>query len=220
MLKKMKKVSLSDESSNTLDKKIKKLKKYEALINENKPETSGGSQKKKHKKKRKSVSFNDETTVTYYPPDMDTSGESYRDENSNDPALVDPNSNTDEGIEQDIEDNNNRELDGGHRSFEEVQRNFNDMSKSERKKLKKKRRLEQKSNATNQFLEEVREDMAAFDENLKKRKLVQNDVVKKQKDVFKYSKKKKFIGGEKIEKQIIMNSIVESLDVCKISDAE
>ncbi|RZC36484.1 G patch domain-containing protein 4, partial [Asbolus verrucosus] len=230
LLKKMKNVSLTDDSS-SLERKMKKLKKHKeettnTQIQES--EVSTSSSTKKIKNKRKSVTFNNETVVKYYTPELDTSHESNKDENSNSPGLPDPNLNVcDEGIEQDIEDNSGEQSDT-HRSFEEVQRTFNDLSKAERKKLKKKRKLEKKRTATVQFIEEVREQMC-IEENCKKRKLVADelDLETKQNQTCKYSKKKKYVPEklmrkkEKKREKKIMKSIVESLDnLCRISDDE
>lgn len=224
LLKKMKNVSLTDDAS-SLEKKIKKLKKHkEETINNTISQESENSNSgsKKPKNKKKSVTFNDETVVKYYTPDADTSRESIRDENSNNPGLVDPNLNAcDEGIEQDIEEGNN-ELNDTHRSFEEAQRTFDDLSKAERKKLKKKRKLEKKTK-TAQFIEEVRDQMA-IDENGKKRKLV-SDEEKQRETSSSDSKKTKYVPEnlrkEKKRERKLMKSIVESLDhFCKISDDE
>jgi hypothetical protein len=231
LLKKMKNVSLTDDAS-TLEKKIKKLKKHkeetasDASVQES--EVSSSSKTKKNKHKRKSVTFNNETVVKYYTPDLDTSHESIKDENSNNSDVVDTNANVcDEGIEQDIEDNSNDQNDT-HRSFEEAQQTFDDLSKAERKKLKKKRKLEKKKNATALFIDEVREQMN-FEENGKKRKLAADelDVEAKQNQICKYSKKKKYVPEKLMRKKErkrerkMMKSIVASLDhFCKISDDE
>ncbi|XP_044266062.1 G patch domain-containing protein 4 [Tribolium madens] len=218
LLKKMKNVSLTDDTSN-LEKKIKKLKKHkEETTNNTSPQEFESPSSKKHKNKRKSVSFNDEAVVKYYTPEADTSHESIKEENSNNPVLADHNSNScDEGIEQDFEDSNNDSSD--HRSFEEAQKTFDDLSKSERKKLKKKRKLENKKTKTAQFIEDVREQMAT-EENCKKRKLRVEDVdmETKQNELCKYSKK---IRKEMKREKKMMKSIVKSLDnFCKISDDE
>lgn len=106
LLKKMRKVSLSDsEKDETItQKKLKKLKKqkedvdkYDALEG-----SSQMSNLKKKKKPRKSVSFN-ETVTKIYTVDLDTSFESeigsIRDENSNDPNLENLASGSDEGMQ-------------------------------------------------------------------------------------------------------------------------
>ena len=229
LLKKMKNVSLTDDVSN-LEKKMKKLKKHKEETASNivqESEIIMSPTSKKIKNKRKSVTFNDETVVKYYTPDLDTSHDSIKDENSNNSGLVDPNSNAcDEGIEQDIEDSNS-ETNDSHRSFEQAQRTFNDLSKAERKKLKKKRKLEKKKTATALFIEEVREQMC-IEENCKKRKFVTEEIdfETKQSPTCKYSKKKKYVPEklkkkEKKREKKMMKSIVASLDhLCKISDDE
>ncbi|XP_030764226.1 G patch domain-containing protein 4 [Sitophilus oryzae] len=163
LLKKMKKVSLIDQSTSKVEKKLKKLKrqkeeceeKYTPLVAEMSSPSS--SLKKKEKaKKRKSVSFN-ETVTRIYTAELDTSFDSevgsLKDENSND--AVNNNSGSDEGIEHDLENNNEFEVDN-HKAFEEARLNFSDLSKAEKKKLKKKRKLEAKLyTATNMFLQNV-----------------------------------------------------------------
>lgn len=103
LLKKMRKVSLSDSEKDetTTQKKLKKLKKQKDV--EKCDALEGPSQisnLKKKKKQRKSVSFN-ETVTKIYTVDLDTSFESevgsIRDENSNDPNLENLASGSDEG---------------------------------------------------------------------------------------------------------------------------
>ncbi|XP_066137787.1 G patch domain-containing protein 4 [Euwallacea fornicatus] len=151
LLRKMKKVSLHDEGCSKAEKKLCKLKKQKESCEEKftpLPECdsvpqSSSSLKKKHKK-RKSVSFN-ETVTKIYTADpeanFDSEVGSLRDENSNDANNA--NSGSDEGIEQDLENNNDLDLDN-QRVFEEARLNFHDLSKAERKKLKKKRKFENK----------------------------------------------------------------------------
>lgn len=105
LLKKMRKVSLSDseKDDSVTEKKLKKLKKQKE--NTEKYETAedytqNASIVKKKKKPKKSVSFN-ETVTKIYPADFDASFESeissMRDENSNEPNLENLGSGSDEG---------------------------------------------------------------------------------------------------------------------------
>ncbi|KAG5898520.1 hypothetical protein JTB14_038473 [Gonioctena quinquepunctata] len=255
LLKKMRKVSLSD--SETYDKvitekKLKKLKKqkegrrekYTPIMEDSMESISSNSWKKK--KKRKSVSFNETVTVTpIYTVDLDTSFESeigsVKDENSNEPNLENTASGSDEGIEQDIENNNNEHQDN-HKSFEVGQFNINDLSKAERKKLKKKRKLEgMKNTSTGIFLQKLNDDiyedksMIDFedkDKNLKKRKFLEDceqgdykneNGFSKTESPGRHKRKRNKVKKTKLkkieEKQI--NSIVQSLDsVCRISESE
>lgn len=106
LLKKMRKVSLSDSEKDETgtQKKLKKLKKQKEDT-EKVDALEGNSQStsnlKKKKKKRKSVSFN-ETVTKIYTVDLDNSFEneigSIKDENSNDPNLENLASGSDEGI--------------------------------------------------------------------------------------------------------------------------
>ncbi|KAJ8916832.1 hypothetical protein NQ315_005839, partial [Exocentrus adspersus] len=252
LLKKMKRVSLSDEKEkNIMEKKLNKLKKqkegnrekYTPIIEDSTESTSSSNPlKKKSNKKRKSVSFN-ETVTKIYTVDLDTSFNSevgsLRDENSNEAVVENAASGSDEGIEQDIENNNNNMLDN-HRSFEEAQFNINDLSKAERKKLKKKRKLEAKKNTpTGIFLQKLKDEDDGGetiresdnkDVNLKKRKYVEewmHEDFKKEysktefpdRNKSKKSKKKRKRQLKMEEKQ--MNSITKSLDnFCRISESE
>lgn len=110
LLKKMRKVSLSDNEAdkNVAEKKLKKLKKhkdetkekYIPIMEDSMESTSSNGLKKK--KKRKSVSFSETVTVTpIYTVDLDTSfeseGGSIKDDNSNEPQLEAVASGSDEG---------------------------------------------------------------------------------------------------------------------------
>jgi len=243
LLKKMKKVSLSDDSCNKVEKKLKKLKKQKEGCNEkyspldevdNMPSTSTSALKKKNKKK-KSVSFN-ETVTKIYTADLDTSFDSevgsLRDENSND---GNNNSGSDEGIEPDLENNNNDlELDN-HRAFEEARLSFSDLSKAERKKLKKKRKLEAKNHtATGLFLQSVEneamEDEVMPDEkdsSTKKRKYLETEDPNSKRtqtespDRLKRKKNKKKKKKQKKEEAKAICSITKSLEgFCRISESE
>lgn len=127
-----------------------------------------------------------------------------------------------------------------HRSFEEGQFNINDLSKAERKKLKKKRKLEAKRNtSTGIFLQKLKdendedESMGDFDNkdvNLKKRKFVDEwahgdlktgHSVTKYLDSNKSKKSKKRRNKQLKTEENQMNSIVRSLDnFCRISESE
>lgn len=240
----MKKVSLSDDSCSKVEKKLKKLKKQTEECGEkyiplddpdNMPSTSSSSLKKKNKK-RKSVSFN-ETVTKIYTVDLDTSFDSevgsLRDENSND---ANNNSGSDEGIEQDLENNNN-DLDvDNHRAFEEARLNFSDLSKAERKKLKKKRKLEAKTHtATGLFLmnvasQEVEDETMQEDKDSssKKRKYLEETEEMGSKrsstespECMKRKKNKKKKRKQKMEEAKAISSIAKSLEgVCRISESE
>ncbi|XP_050298862.1 G patch domain-containing protein 4 isoform X2 [Anthonomus grandis grandis] len=234
LLKKMKKVSLSDNNCSKVEKKLRKIKsekdkydeKYTPFDDPDMPSTSNIK-----KKKRKSVSFN-ETVTKIYTNDPDTSFDSevgsVRDENSSNDA----NNNSDEGIEQDSENNNN-ELDvDNHRAFEEARLNFSDLSKAERKKLKKKRKLEAKNHAaTTVFLmnisqeEDVQEDKEG---SSKKRKYLEGEeeIEPKRSQTespsrLKRKKNKKKKHKQKKEEAKAINSITKSLEgFCRISESE
>lgn len=254
LLRKMKKVSLSDESCSKVEKKLKRLKKQKEECGEkyipladvdNLPSTSSSSLKKRNKK-RKSVSFN-ETVTKIYTADADTSFDSevgsLRDENSND---ANNNSGSDEGIEQDLENNNNDlELDN-HRAFEEARLNFSDLSKAERNKLKKKRKLDTKNHtATGLFLQsidvEVLEDEVMQEEKetsskkskyldsfSKKRKYLEetDDMHSKRTQTesperLKRKKNKKKKRKQKKEEAKVISSITKSLEgFCRISESD
>ncbi|XP_023015962.2 uncharacterized protein [Leptinotarsa decemlineata] len=248
LLKKMKKVSLSDnETSDKIitEKKLKKLKKqkekrekYTPIVEDSMESISSNGFKRK--KKRKSVSFNETVTVTEIYGDhefsFDSEVGSVKDKNSNEPNLESIASGSDEGIEQDIENNNNEQQDN-HKSFEVGQFNISDLSKAERKKLKKKRKLEaKKTSATGTFLQKLNDgvdlELTQFedkDKNLKKRKFLedfeQNDhksELSKTDSPGKHKRKRNRAKKKQKrmeEKQI--NSIVRSLDnVCRISESD
>lgn len=105
LLKKMRKVSLSDseKDDNVTEKKLKKLKKQKENTEKFQTVddfTQNASIVKKKKKPKKSVSFN-ETVMKIYPADLDGSFDSeinsMRDENSNEPNLENLGSGSDEG---------------------------------------------------------------------------------------------------------------------------
>ncbi|CAG9812658.1 unnamed protein product [Phaedon cochleariae] len=252
LLKKMKKVSLSDSNLNEkifAEKQLKKLKKqkddtiekYTPITEDSMESICSNSLKKK--KKRKSVSFNETVTVTkIYTVDLDTSFESevgsVRDENSNEPNLEHVASGSDEGIEQDIENNNN--VEDNHRSFEVGQFNINDLSKAERKKLRKKRKHEAKKHAATEiFLQKLDEkveeiemigDADEKDINVKKRKYLEDSDFSNDKGCHsktesparhKRKKNKEMRSKQKKIEEKQMNSIMRSLDsVCRISESE
>lgn len=114
LLKKMKKVSLSDDKEkNVVEKKLKKLKKqkednrekYTPIIEDSMESTSSNPLRKKSNKKRKSVSFN-ETVTKIYTVDLDTSFDSeigsLKDENSNEPTMENTANGSDEGSSSNI----------------------------------------------------------------------------------------------------------------------
>nr|CAH7720422.1 unnamed protein product [Callosobruchus chinensis] len=250
LLKKMRKVSLSDDSEKekvVTEKKLKKLKKQKehdrekyTPIKEDSLE-SVCSNGLRMKKKRKSVSFNDTVTVTKYAIDPDTSFEqeacSSKEENVNDQNLEGIASGSDEGIEQDIENNNN-DIEDNHRSFEVAQFKISDLSRTERKKLKKKRKLESRKNIqTGLYLQKLNDDECEEDENAvdmdervnkKKRKYLEEcdvegggfSVIEFSGKSIKQTKiKKKRKKQKKLEERI--SSITRSLDnVCRISESE
>lgn len=143
LLKKMKGCSI-DEDSKIL-KKMRKIKSHkDTLENEDTNDSiepysdssCSSSVKKKKKKGRKSVSFNDTVLEYQIQP-------------SESPANIEDNlilpvdndtANSDEGIEKDFEDN--KKQNDSHKSFEEPQFIVSDLSSVEKKKLKKKRKLE------------------------------------------------------------------------------
>lgn len=126
-----------------------------------------------------------------------------------------------------------------HKSFEIVQCKYSDLSKAERKKLKKKRKLEaKKQTSTGIFLQRLKDeyndddsinDFEDKERNLKKRKFFDEsdqgeakssssiteapDKVKNKKNKKKRKKQRKLE-----EKQ--MNNIVKSFDICSISKYE
>lgn len=132
-------------------------------------------------------------------------------------------------------DNENNHSDS-HKSFETVQCQYSDLSKAEKKKLAKKRRLEGKLQTTSEILQRLRaeynkdscvNDIEETDRNLKKRKLLDeseqgnskqscdsvSDSLDKNRS--KRNKKKRRKQRKMEEKQI--NNIVKSLDICSIS---
>ncbi|XP_057654392.1 G patch domain-containing protein 4 [Diorhabda carinulata] len=251
LLKKMKKISLSDSNQEKvcMEKKLKKIKKqkeqnqekYTPIVEDSMESTSSNGLIKK--KKRKNVSFSETVTVApIYNVEVDTSFESeggstrdYRNETQTEAVA----SGSDEGIEQDMKNNNN-EYSDNHRSFEVGQFNINDLSKAERKKLKKKRKLEAKQNtSTGLFLQKLHSDesdtknqMDGCDEeekfvNIKKRKhsvtkMDQHDKHKKKKNKRKKQKKmENILSIMRSNSTQKINSIVESLNTsCRISDNE
>lgn len=220
LLRKLKKVSLSEESDVT-KKKLKKIKKKKEevevkvkVVEETEVNTSSSPSKKNKHKKKKNVSFN-ETVTKIYSQDVESSIEGESDPLHNELA-----NGSDEGIEQDCENNNNNNDQDDHRSFELAQFNVSDLSKAERKKLKKKRKLDvKKETATKMFLEQV------IDEITKEEECEKEWIAKKRKCEFvsdqyqstrKKNKKKK---KQKEEQQF--NSITSALNkVCRISDDE
>ncbi|KAL1494057.1 hypothetical protein ABEB36_009715 [Hypothenemus hampei] len=243
LLKKMKKFSLTDDPCSKAEKKLKKLKKHKENCKkytplddpDNLPSTSAASTLKKKHKKRKTVSFN-ETITRIYTADMDRSFDSesglLRDENSNE----NNNSGSDEGIEQDLENNNN-DLDvDNHRAFEEARFNFSDLSKAERKKLKKKRKLDMKANtATNLFLGNIQPQSNAnqiiveekeFSTKKRKHFEVNDDLACKKclsesPDRLKRKRSKKKKKNKQKKEAKIITSIAKSLEgVCRISESE
>ncbi|XP_072394016.1 uncharacterized protein [Diabrotica undecimpunctata] len=248
LLKKMRKVSISDNESEktSTEKKLKKLKKqkeearekYIPIMEDSMESTSSNGLKKK--KKRKSVSFSETVIVTpIYTVDLDTSFESELGSVKGDniePHLEAIASGSDEGIEQDIENNNNNnnnnDYSDNHRSFEVGQFNINDLSKAERKKLKKKRKLEAKKNTpTVIFLQQLNidprddEDAVDFEEdkdiNLKKRKYLDDAGSSKMECHSKNRKKKDKQKRKKRKADEKLNTLVKSLDtVCRISESE
>ncbi|XP_060522185.1 G patch domain-containing protein 4 isoform X6 [Cylas formicarius] len=220
LLKKLKNVSISDDKPKH-GKKMKKLKKHKEewtrcmLPSEH---VSNKSLKKKNTKK-KSVSFN-ETVTKIYTQELDTSFDSEegspRDDNSNDTGHN--NSGSDEGIEPDLGNNNNEQEQDNHKAFEEARLHFSDLSKAERKKLKKRRKLEARLNSSTglflQSLDILPEDQLAMcdgEKRSEKRKWYQEG---EDGDAKRNDKKKK---GSKIKGN--MNFIAKSLDnLCRISD--
>lgn len=249
LLKKMKKVSISDNASSKVEKKLNKLKKQKenceekySPLGETDAIPGPSSSLKKKNKKRKTVSFN-ETVTKIYTADLDTSFDSevgsLRDESSND--ANNNNSGSDEGIEQDLENNNNDIEVDNHRAFEEARLNFSDLSKAERKKLKKKRKLEGKSQtATGIFISSVVKPHCSQDEVMqednkdlltKKRKHIEfedgtEDMEYKRTPTesperLKRKKNKKKKKKQRKEEAKVISSIAKSLEgVCRISESE
>ncbi|KAL3287685.1 hypothetical protein HHI36_002152 [Cryptolaemus montrouzieri] len=242
LLKQMKGVCLDDETK--IIKKMKKLQlqkeKFEIEDTNDSVEPvsdSSCSSIKKKKKSRKSVSFND-TVLEYYIPNVENNNADVNQALAQQADAI----NSDEGIEQDIEDNNNQE-DDDHRSFEEPQFIVSDLSNAERKKLKKKRKMEGKHRATMKFIQavqdEVMEDISSKDKcECKKRKLniaeyKSSDSKRNQSETEsperlrrKHDKKKKHkdkkngrYDKHKRSDEQKMKNIMKSLDsFCKISD--
>ncbi|KAH1025469.1 hypothetical protein HUJ05_010191 [Dendroctonus ponderosae] len=148
LLKKMKKISLSEDSCSKADRKLKKLEKHkqcEGKITslagkDDTPSTSQISTSKKSKK-RKSVTFYETVTKIYTEPDSKVV------------PVRDDNSGSDEGIEKDLLNNNNEVNVDHDRAFEETSRM--DMS-TQKRKFFEKRRMEAKLCSTaSKFLESV-----------------------------------------------------------------
>lgn len=133
-----------------------------------------------------------------------------------------------------VDNGNENNPSDSHKSFETVQCKYSDLSKAEKKKLAKKRRLEGKLQTT-AILQRLRaeynkdsctNDVEETDRNLKKRKLLDESEQGNSKqscdvpDSFdrhrsKRNKKKRRKQRRMEEKQI--NNIVKSLDICSIS---
>lgn len=223
LLKKMRKINLSDEKQ-TIEKKLKKIKKYRD--DTNKLVTT----KKKSSKKRKTVTFSETTTTKYYTTETDTSFDSelssLKDENSNESSSCERESVQDEQSE--CESIKSNEIDDHNLSVR-------DLSKAERKRLKRLKR-KNKHTATDEFLMSVFVDddvdsVSENDVNLKKRKFysdepdyseckrTQTETESPNRLLVKKNKKKKKKQRKLEAKQI--NSIVKSLDnCCRISDNE
>lgn len=261
LLKKLKNVSLSDDEY-VLKKKVKRLSKYKEMCQpkaDNDDEvdslsscSSNTSHKKNKRKSHRRVSFNE--LVTEYHnlqpedkpeqvnevPEVPVIVEArIRDDNDNEINEAINQTEQDEGIEQDIEES------GGCSRFEERTVNcLDNLSKKERKLLKKKR----KSGANARFLEELEIKQEAEESPLgkcKKRKL-KYDLLKFDEVVTKklhctleeltVDTNKSEANAEALQKRIKakkhkkkaekrqakqINSIVESLNqICKISDSE
>lgn len=141
------------------------------------------------------------------------------------------------GIELD-NDNDNSNHSDNHKSFEVFQCKYSDLSKAERKKLKKKRKLEARiQTSTGIFLQRLKDehneddgvnDFEDSDRNLKKRKFFDESdqadsksyslTESPDKNRNKKSKKKRKKQRKMEEKQI--NNIVKSFDICSISKNE
>ncbi|ENN75954.1 hypothetical protein YQE_07489, partial [Dendroctonus ponderosae] len=226
LLKKMKKISLSEDSCSKADRKLKKLEKHkqcEGKITslagkDDTPSTSQISTSKKSKK-RKSVTFYETVTKIYTEPDSKVV------------PVRDDNSGSDEGIEKDLLNNNNEVNVDHDRAFEETSRM--DMS-TQKKKFFEKRRMEAKLCSTaSKFLESVStktEDHAMQVEKhctSKKRKRLEEkvDLSNKRKSIEtpelskkkKNKKKKHKISPEEAK---VMKSISKSLkSFCRISES-
>ncbi|KAK9892960.1 hypothetical protein WA026_023017 [Henosepilachna vigintioctopunctata] len=241
LLKKMKMISLDDESK--VIRKMRKLQSQRKKVEFNDindsvepvSDSSCSSIKKKKKKSKKNVSFND-TVVEYYIPSTDNNANFEVNPNGGEGDAV----NSDEGIEQDIEDKNNNQEDDDHKSFEEPQFVFSDLSNAERKKLKKKRKFEGKNRATSRFIQVVRDEAmeegsSNYNCECKKRKLSNSELKcpdskrsqlefeaaekLKTKRIKKKKKDKKEKRNRKMAEDQKIRNIAMSLDnVCKISD--
>lgn len=159
MLLKKLKCSQGCEDENKIIKKLKKLNLEQNKLQDDDgidatsdcSSTSGKGKKKK--KAKRNVRFN-ETIQEFYIPEPEVSEESSLEEIRHIQPLDD--NSPDEGIVNDFEENNNKSDD--HQNFEEPQVVGRDLSKAERKKLKKKRKLEDKQNtATMRFLEMIQD---------------------------------------------------------------
>lgn len=210
LLKRLQRVSISEDEDAKTEKKLKKLAKNKDKIAGQEEAVDASNKKKKRKKKRKSVSFS-ETVTEYHTQEQDTSSQS--NESLEPPVILqtkikdqteEPN-NQDEGIEQDCDmktgDFSNQQC------FEVVQKS---------KKEKKKKR------ATERFLEAI-----AGQEVMEKCKRKHDedceDLISKKRceEISSKSLRKKKKKKKLAEKAAIINSIADSLDqVCKISDTE
>ncbi|KAH1016184.1 hypothetical protein HUJ04_007452 [Dendroctonus ponderosae] len=227
LLKKMKKISLSEDSCSKADRKLKKLEKHkqcEGKITslagkDDTPSTSQISTSKKSKK-RKSVTFYETVTKIYTEPDSKVV------------PVRDDNSGSDEGIEKDLLNNNNEVNVDHDRAFEETSRM--DMS-TQKKKFFEKRRMEAKLCSTaSKFLESVStktEDHAMQVEKhctSKKRKRLEEkvDLSNKRKSIEtpelskkkKNKKKKHKISPEeaKVMKSINMGNVGEKVQAAEV----
>ncbi|CAH1135856.1 unnamed protein product [Ceutorhynchus assimilis] len=222
--KQMKRVSLDETSSSKVEKKLKKLKKQkpkEAIVEKYTPidldvsstSTSSTSikssmKKKKKNKKLKHVSFNDNVTVQVCNKDLDTSIDS-----EGSASVKDENDGSDEGI--DLE-NNNINVEDNQKAFEEARLNFSDLSKAERKKLKKKRDFDAKlKSATTVLMKNAKE----FQEMLnKKRKYLEEQEGVNSDKHKKECKKRK---ARKNAEENAISSISRSLEgSCRISESD
>lgn len=231
LLKKMKKITLADDKQLT-EKKLKKIKKN-CETNREEPVKSS---KRKSSRKCKTVRFSETTTTKYYTTETDTSFDSelssLRDENSNESGSLERESLQDEQSECGMPISN---------ELEEKYCNLNDLSKAERKRLKRLKN-KQKNNTTERFLKSVSDTVSDSDlvnddftgirdVNLKKRKFYsddseysdskrsQSETESPHKIKIKKNKKKKKRLRRLEAKQL--SSIVKSLNnVCRLSDNE
>lgn len=233
LLKKMKKISLSEDSCSKVDRKLKKLEKHKecegkftSLTGKEDPPSTSQMSPTKKSKKRKSVTFNETVTKIYTEPDSNVV-----------PAMDEANSGSDEGIERDLLNNNNDVLVNldHHRAFEEARTHVSDMSMAEQKKLKKKRKMEAKLRTTastflksastkiedhtmqveKHFTSKKRKRLEEKVDLGNKRKSIENpELLKKKKN----KKKKHKISPEEVK---VMKSISKSLKgFCRISESD